>query len=271
MHKARDTRSPRPTIESILLRICLRIAVGLLIVVIAACVLLYMEQRRLLYFPQNTRVPASDTNFALRNEGVMLRGWIENPGQERALLYFGGNGEPLGIQRERLGAMFPQRTVYLLAYRSYGASEGEPSEHALFSDALALYDHVRSQHVSIAVVGRSLGSGVAAYLVSQRPVERLALVAPFDSIVEVAKVHYPYFPVRTLMQDRYESTLYLPHYRGPVLVLRAGRDDVVPPIDTDRLLAAMPKAPSVVIFPEAGHNSIANDPRYATALSEFMK
>ncbi len=254
-----------------LLRSGLRIAMGLLIVAVAASVLLYVEQRRLLYFPQRTRVAASATNFAVRNEGVVLRGWIQNPGKPRALLYFGGNGEPLGVQRERLGAMFPARTVYLLTYRSYGASEGEPSEQALFSDALALYDQVHAQHVSIAVVGRSLGSGVAAYLASRRPVERLALVTPFDSIVEVAQVHYPFFPVRALMQDRYESTRYLAQYRGPVLVLRAGRDEVVPPVDTDRLLAAMTVAPLVLSFPQAGHNSIANDPGYASALSDFMK
>ena len=40
------------------------------------------------------------------------------------------------------------------------ARASEPSEIALFSDAVALFDKVQAEHQSILVVGRSLGSGV---------------------------------------------------------------------------------------------------------------
>jgi pimeloyl-ACP methyl ester carboxylesterase len=263
--------SPGSTLARTLARSGMCIVALLLIAYAVACVLLYVEQRHLLYFPQNTRVAVRDTNFASRNDGVVLRGWIQNPGQPRALLYFGGNAEAVGDERDAIAAMFPHRTVYLLAYRGYGASDGDPTEQALFSDALALFDRVHQEHVSIAVVGRSLGSGVASWLASRRPVERLALVTPFDSIANVAHAHYPYFPVRWLLQDRYESSSYIGHYRGAVMVLRAGRDDVVPPADTDRLLAAIRASHAVVAFPSAGHNSISDDPGYAAALSGFMK
>jgi len=253
------------------LRAAIRIVKVLLLTYIGACAFLYFDQRNLLYFAAGTHVPASGTNFALRNDGVVLRGWKLNPGKPRALIYFGGNAEALGMERDELAALFPDRTVYLLAYRGYGASDGTPDERALFSDALALFDGICSQHVSIAVVGRSLGSGVGSYLASQRPVERLALVTPFASLVEAASAHYPAFPVAWLMKDRYESARYIQQYRGPILVLRAGRDEVVPPADTDRLLAAMRTTHSVVAFPAAGHNSISNDPGYASALSGFMK
>jgi len=252
-------------------RAAMRTAKLLLLTYVGACAFLYFDQRNLLYFSAATHVAASDTNFALRNDGVVLRGWKLNPGKPRALIYFGGNAEALGMERDELAALFPNRTVYLLAYRGYGASDGTPDERALFSDALALYDSIRSQHVSIAVVGRSLGSGVGCYLASQRPVERLALVTPFASLVDAASAHYPAFPVAWLMKDRYESARYIQQYRGPILVLRAGRDEVVPPADTDRLLAAMGTAHAVVAFPAAGHNSISDDPRYASALSGFMK
>jgi hypothetical protein len=257
--------------SSTLVRGGIRFAILLLLLYTAAFSLLYIEQRQLLYFPAATRVAVGDTHFALRNEGVVLRGWIENPGQQRALLYFGGNGESLGSERAEFAAMFPHRTVYLLAYRGYGASDGEPAEQSLFSDALTLFDRVRARHVAVAVVGRSLGSGVASYLASKRPVERLALVTPFDSIVNVAYAHYPYFPVPWLLKDRYESTRYIPRYHGPILVLCAGRDDVVPPADTDRLLAEISASHAVLAFPSAGHNSISDDPGYAPTLSEFMK
>jgi pimeloyl-ACP methyl ester carboxylesterase len=62
----------------------------------------------------------------------------------------------------------------LFNYRGYGKSEGEPSESALFRDALEIYDLIAARSAvdkqRIVAMGRSLGSGVAAFLASQRPV-----------------------------------------------------------------------------------------------------
>lgn len=237
------------------------------------CALLYFKQRDLIYSPAATTVPAAATDFELVREGVTLRGWRLNPGKVRALIYFGGNAERLEASHEEFARLFPDRTVYLLSYRGYGASEGQPGEAALFGDALALYDEVRARQpqAAIAVIGRSLGSGVASYLASQRPVERLVLVTPFDSLAEVAQAHYLVFPVRLLMRDRYQSTDYLPRYAGPLLVLRGGRDEVIPPANTDRLLATLTHKPQVVDFLRADHNDISQDPAYAEALRNFMR
>jgi pimeloyl-ACP methyl ester carboxylesterase len=237
------------------------------------CALLYSKQRELIYYPGPTRVPVQETDFELVRGEATLRGWRVNPGQTDAILYFGGNAEGLGPSRADFAELFPGKTTYLLAYRGYGASGGTPDEAALFADALALFDHASAQHPegSISLVGRSLGSGVASYVASQRPVRKLVLVTPFDSLAAVAQSHYPMFPVRWLMQDRYESTRYLPRYTGPLLVLRAGRDEVVAPRNTDRLLAALPRPPRVIDFPLAGHNDISDDPAYARALGDFLR
>lgn len=237
------------------------------------CALLFFKQRELIYYPGATEVSARETDYGLTHDGLTLRGWRLNPGKAKALLYFGGNAERLELSREEFAELFPDRTVYLLSYRGYGASEGKPGQAALFGDALALYDHVSAQHphAPIAIIGRSLGSGVASYVASQRPVEKLAMVTPFDSLAAAAQSHYPMFPVRWLMRDRYDSTRYLPRYPGPLLVLRAGRDEVVPPARTDALLASLESRPQVIDFPQADHNDISDDPRYAGALRDFLR
>lgn len=236
------------------------------------CALLFFQQRQMIYYPGATQVDARATDYSLARDGVILRGWRLNPGKNRALIYFGGNAERLETSREEFARLFPDRTVYLLSYRGYGASEGKPDQTALFGDALALYDHVSAQHpqAPIAIIGRSLGSGVASYVASRRPVERLALVTPFDSLAAVGQSHYPAFPVRWLMRDRYESTRYLPRYQGPLLVLRAGRDEVIPSANTDKLLASLKNSPQVIDFPQADHNDISQDTRYAEALRNFL-
>lgn len=235
--------------------------------------LLYFKQRDLIYYPAATTVPATATDFSLVRDGVTLRGWKLNPGNINALIYFGGNAERLESSREELAHLFPDRTIYLLSYRGYGASEGTPTEIALFGDALALYDAVRAQHPhgDIALIGRSLGSGVASYLASQRVVEKLVLVTPFDSLAEVAQSHYPWLPVRWLISDTYASHQHLQGYSGTLLVLRAGHDVVVPPASTDRLIASMQTPPTSVDFPQADHNTISHEPRYAASLRDFLR
>ena len=73
---------------------------------------------------------------------------------------------------EPFAEAFPDRSLYLVNYRGYGGSSGRPSEAGLVADALAVFDHVRTQHPDIAVMGRSLGSGVAVQLAAVRPVDR---------------------------------------------------------------------------------------------------
>lgn len=238
----------------------------------AICALMYARQRDLTYYPQATRVPVADTDFALEREGLVLRGWHRNPGQPDALVYFGGNAESARGSAEQFAAWFPGRTVYALAYRGYGASEGEPTEEALAGDAIALYDLVASLHPGgdIAVAGRSLGSGVAAHVARARPVHRLVLVTPFDSLVGVAGEHYPWLPVGLLMKDRYDSALHLAGYRGPVLVLSAGRDRVVPPDSTARLVAALPVPPRIVHVEGADHDTALASESERDALRAFL-
>ena len=135
-----------------------------------------------------------------------------------------------------------------MPYRGYGGSDGEPDRDAMLADALALYDEVAKRHPGqpVAVVGRSLGSGVAAWVASRRPVAKLVLVTPFDSLGKVAKVHYPWLPVDLLLRERYDSADWLRGRREPTLVLRASDDRAVPAANTDALLAALPPTTQVV-------------------------
>jgi pimeloyl-ACP methyl ester carboxylesterase len=236
------------------------------------CAWMSANQRALVYYPQFTRVAAAGTDFALtRDDGTTLRGWRLHPGARRAVVYFGGNGEDVGANRAVFARALPDHAVYLLAYRGYGASDGEPSQPALLADALAIYDEAQRRHPAAppAVIGRSLGSGVASYVAWRRPVDRLVLVTPFDSLAAVAQEHYPWLPVRWLLRERYPSAAWLRAYRARWLVVRAGRDTVVPPARTDALIAAVPQPPEVVAMPDAGHNAL-DEAMYAKALTEFL-
>lgn len=238
---------------------------------VALCGYAWLTQRRAMYFPQFTRVDPAGTDFEVESEGLVLRGWVVNPGRDDALIYFGGNAERVEQNREEFRRWFPERSVYLVPYRGYGPNDGKPTEEHLYADALALYDAARGRHRqgSIAVMGRSLGSGVASYLASQRPVEKLVLVTPFDSLAAVGQAHYPWLPVRWLATDRYDSARHLRDYGGQILIVRAGRDRVIPAKNTDRLIEVLPELPEVVEFPHAGHNDLPSED-YGRPMAEFL-
>ncbi len=80
---------------------------------------------------------------------------------------------------------------------------GAPSEANVFADAEAVYDFVKHQHSGVHVIGNNLGSGVAAHLATERDVDKLVLVTPYDSII--TRNSLPLFPVSRLIKDCCDS------------------------------------------------------------------
>lgn len=130
---------------------------------------------------------------------------------------------------------FPDTSIYLMHYRGYGGSSGNPTEKALFTDALSLFDEVRTEHSEIDVIGRSLGSGVAVYLASQRPVARLVLVTPYDSVLDIAALQFAYFPLKWLLRDKFESWRFAPQVTAATTIIAAEHDEIIPRASTELL------------------------------------
>lgn len=231
------------------------------------CAVLFVFQRSLLYFPQPAALAAPASLLTLTLPDADLRVSVRPHDGPKALIYFGGNAEDVSLSLSAFAQAFPDRAVYLLHYRGYGGSSGKPTEENLHADALALFDKVRASHPDIAVVGRSLGSGVAVRLASRRPVARLALVTPYDSIAEIAAAQFPYFPVRWLLTDKFESWRHAPAIRVPTLLIAAGQDEVIPRASTERLLAGFGAGvASLMVMAGAGHNTVSSSADYWLAL-----
>lgn len=236
----------------------MRLLMALLLLVLAAyisvCALVFFRQRSMIYYPQ-----AFDGGAVLALGGGARVGVtsVEQPGPA-AVIYFGGNAEAVGGSLPDLKATFPGQALYLMHYRGYGATPGEPTEEGLFADAQALYEYVRARHPQVTLVGRSLGSGIATRLASVRPVERLVLVTPYDSIGAVAAHHFRWLPVRLLLRERYDSASYAPKVSAPTTILVAEHDEVIPRASSEALCRAFrPGLATFQVAPGVGHNDIS--------------
>ncbi len=270
-----------------MLKIAATVTSLLLASYLGACGYLYANQRAMLYFPTPPRDVAGAEAISLRSQGETLRILqITNAGgnstltahasekQAPALIYFGGNAQDVSRQVSLFSKLFPTRTIYLVNYRGYGGSSGTPSEAALQQDALAVFDFVRQRHGDIAVIGQSLGSGVAVYLATARPVSRLALITPFDSIENVARASYPQFPVSILLKDKYLSVLRARDVRAPTLILLAEHDEIIPRASSEALVAALTHVrPDVAVIGGVTHNSICamGDEDCHVRLASFLR
>lgn len=187
----------------------------------------------------------------------------------QALVYLGGNAEDVSASLPLLNVAFPDHALYLLHYRGYLGSTGKPTEKALVADALALFDRVAAEHREVVVIGRSLGTGIAVQVASQRPVARLVLVTPYDSLQALGARHFPYFPVRWLLRDKYESGLYAPRVTAPTLLLVAEHDEIIPFDSSERLLARFPQGVArMEVLRGTGHNTISDAAGYIPALQK---
>ncbi len=243
-------------------------------------------QDKMIFYPQSLApeirdklAPAAFSFEVTDNETqkpITLHGWLHLGSVSRAqplLIYYGGNGEEVSWNLWHW-TQLSTSSFLLMNYRGFGDSEGEPGERALFEDALALFDHMVDEHripaEHIVLVGRSLGSGVAAYVASQRRVAGLVLVTPFDSLVAVGKRHLPFMPVDLLLKHRFDSVSRAPEIEAPVLAILAGQDQIVPPAHGQQLLRYWAGPKELVKLPGAGHNDITQYPEYWQAFNGFL-
>jgi pimeloyl-ACP methyl ester carboxylesterase len=249
------------------MKLLLSMLSAIALVYAAVCALLFFAQRSLLYFPVSGPQPSGAESLDLSVPGATLRVWARPAAGPEALIYFGGNAEDVGQNFAPFAAALPRHALYLVNYRGYGGSTGAPTEAALFVDALAVFDHVRARHANVAVAGRSLGSGVAVYLARERPVSRLVLITPYDSIANVAAGIYPFLPVRWLIRDRFDSASRIGEVRAPTLVVIAERDEVITRARSEALVAKLaPGQARVEVVAGAGHNAL----EYEHLLADFL-
>lgn len=253
------------------MRTLLTLALSIAIIYGGLCAFLFLTQRSQIYFPVQESNPPGAQAIRLPSGDATLKIWVvERPGP-RALIYFGGNAEDVSANLPSFAAAFPDHSLYLVNYRGYGGSTGEPSESALVGDANAIYDHLHARYPEISVMGRSLGTGVAVQLAGVRDVRRLVLVTPYDSLASVAGAHFPLFPVALLMRDRYDSASHAHAVHAPVLAVIAGDDEIIPRARSEALVNSFPQSQiRVTLLDGAMHNSIDLAPDYLRAVGEFL-
>lgn len=190
-----------------------------------------------------------------------------------AVLYFHGNRGNLS----RWGHMHRPFTdrgydVLLIDYRGYGKSTGKPSEAGLYQDGEAALQWLRQHHrlEQIIFYGRSLGSGVAAYLASRHTPKSLILETPYDVLPNVIQ-HQVMLPLPGgIFRHHFPNLRYVPEAKCPIHIL-AGTHDQLIPLRLSLQLKPLLRAPSdFLVIQGAGHHNLSAFRAYHFELDRLL-
>jgi uncharacterized protein len=197
----------------------------------------------------------------------------DEPTDRRTLILgFGGNAWNAQDVGEYLHELYPDADVVTFHYRGYRPSTGSPTAERLTADAPLVYDAAVKQvkPKRTVAVGFSIGSGIAAQLASQRPLDGLILVTPFDSLKAVAQAMLPWLPIGALFGHEIDAAGALAKSKVPVAIVAAERDEIVA---SARTAALRPRVPNLVFdrtIARAGHNDIYARSDFQDAMHEAL-
>ncbi len=246
------------------------------------CLLVYLFQEKMAFYPE--RLPPDykyeyDADFIEENftpaKEVLINALLFQSKEKspRGLIYYlHGNAGSLrswgGVAEDLLPYGYD---VLIIDYRGYGKSRGRMSEQGLYADAQFIYEQMGQRYAEkkIVIYGRSIGSGVAARLAMDNRPGMLILEAPFYSMRDLARHHYPFLPAFIL---RYHLPVYkfLPETQCPVHIFHGTDDNVVPYESGLRLKELLKSKGSFTTVENGGHNDLSNYQVYKDRLSEIL-
>jgi pimeloyl-ACP methyl ester carboxylesterase len=229
-------------------------------------ILFTLLQRYLIYVPTKLppefadEVAAKKGFIAWRNRAGQLIGWklpASSPPTGSILIVHGNGG--WALDRAYMAQPIHEAApldVYILEYPSYGARGGSPSEKSLLSAADEAFENL-PKNLPAYLVSESLGTGAAAHLAQKYPsrVAGLALFVPYDKLASVAANHVPFLPAYFLLWDRFDPAAWLKDYHGPVKIIVAGADEIIPPKLGKRLYDGYNGPKILQVIPGARHSS----------------
>lgn len=247
----------------------LKVSIGLYIIILLS---IFTFQRSIIYH-ETPYFETSHKEIKLGKEEKFTT-LVINEKAEDAVIYFGGNAENISVTADLIKVMIKteDKAIYFVNYRGYANSEGSPTEKGLYEDSLTIFDYVKTKHKNIKVIGKSLGSALAVNVAAKRDFEKVMLITAFDSLLNVAKEKYTYFPVEYILKDKYESIKLGSSIKENVVFLTAGRDKLITKERTDNLKKSINKELiTEFIIKDANHGNIFFNKEGYKQIESFIK
>ena len=246
--------------------------------------LAFLLQRKMIYFPETYSLQQQTAITKALNlqpwpsanqyRGLISRNKIID--SKGTILIFHGNAGSAPGRAYYIDALEKQGyQVILVEYPGYGSRSGQPSEQALIEDALETTRLAREHFGEpLFLWGESLGGGVVSGIVHKGKfnIQGIALIAPFDSLANIAQHHYPFLLGKWLTRDRFNNINNLQDYTGNMAILLAMQDKIIPNKYSLKLFNKLSCRKKIWEFPGADHNTmpVSSNLPWWTEVMQFL-
>jgi len=259
---------------------------------------LYTFQDKLVYVPDvppesRTELP-DPRQFQMRNEDITLHThdgekihcWLFKKDQDFTLnsptiVFFHGNAGNIGHRLPNVKDFLTNVgcNVFMVEYRGYGKSTGQPTENGLKIDAVTAINYIRSRPDinpnKIVLFGRSLGGAVAVH-VGKNNSEHIAAIIlenTFTSVPDMMKLMFPMFSwFSFLCTNKWNSLESIKSFVKPTLFLSGDKDELVPRWMMEKLYKSCGSTKKKLkSFADGEHMDTWTQPEYWPTITDFLE
>lgn len=244
---------------------------GIFYVLFGVFITLYQE--KIIYQP-SSRDFASCIDFkdAEKVEYNGTRMYVSEGKRGVVILYHGNAGSACDryfyaelFKNEGYGYIIPE-------YVGYGDDVHKPSHEYIKKDVINVVSYVaKKEYKNIIVVGESIGTGMASFHVSLSSPNKVLLISPFTSILDIAKSRFWFYPVVLMVDNQFDNTSLLNKYYGQIEIIHGNRDNVIPQNIGRKLYSSLVSKNKEFVSVEGfGHNDLFMTDSTYTAIRKFL-
>lgn len=249
------------------------IALGILLIFyISFGIIITILQENVVYHPNNQsfmECPAFKDSKKIEYKGTRM--YVKDTTKPTVVLYHGNAGS--ACDRSFYADIFTQSNYgyIIVEYAGYSNDIKKPSHELIKKDVQNVISYIDENKITkVVVLGESIGTGVAAYHVSQKPPQKLILLSPFTTLADIASNTFWFYPTKFMVDNAFDNIKALNNFNGKILIIHGNKDEVIPYKLGVKLFNTLDLNNKFTTINGGGHNDLFTYPETYSAISDFL-
>lgn len=261
----------------------MRWATVIVFIYASAGIALYYLQEKFLFHPDplpkdfefKFKLPFREANIPMnaRDTVNMIQFYPANVVARGVVLYFHGNrGNVIRYEKYANNFLKNGYEVWVPDFPTYGKTTGKLSEENMYLQAKEVYNlaHSKFSADSIIVYGKSLGTGVAAYVAAKKKCRMLILETPYYSIPDLFSSYAPIYPTGRMSHFKFPVGDYLKDVNAPVFIFHGTADETIPYRGAAKLKKVLKPSDEFITIEKGKHNNLDDYPVFHQKLDSVL-
>ena len=226
--------------------------------------------------PYTFAVPFKEIDLPINSTDTinMVQFFSTLPITKGVVLYFHGNTGNIN-RYAKYAANFTSKgyEVWMEDYPGFGKSIGVINEKKLYQQAEQVYLLAAATFSpdSIIVYGKSLGTGIAAYVAATKKCQQIILETPYYNIPSLFNSFAPIYPVNNMANYKLPTFQFLQKVQQPITIFHGTADGVISYSNASKLLAVLKPTDKFITIPNGTHHNINSFALYQHIVDSLIK